>query len=90
MSQTAELISYEPASDDELWRGTHGDVDDLVDRARRAWAPWAAEPLSRRIELLRRFANEVRADDDGFAELIARETGKPLWEARTEVEAVIA
>ena len=24
-----------------------------------------------------------------FADLIARETGKPLWEARTEVEAVV-
>ena len=24
-----------------------------------------------------------------FAEVIARETGKPMWEARTEVEAVI-
>ena len=27
---------------------------------------------------------------DAFADLIARETGKPLWEARTEVDAVVA
>lgn len=39
---------------------------------------------------MRRFANEVRKDEDGFARLIARETGKPLWEARTEVQAVVA
>jgi len=38
---------------------------------------------------MRRFANEVRKANEAFAELIARETGKPLWEARTEVEAVI-
>jgi len=31
----------------------------------------------------------VKADGDALADLIARETGKPLWEARTEVEAVI-
>jgi len=31
----------------------------------------------------------VRKDQDPFAELIARETGKPMWEARTEVESVI-
>ncbi|WP_338245523.1 succinylglutamate-semialdehyde dehydrogenase [Aurantiacibacter hainanensis] len=84
------MISYEPATGAELWRGTHGDVDSLVERARKAWPVWAAEPLSKRIELVRRFANEVRKDLDRFAELIARETGKPLWEARTEVEAVIA
>ncbi|MFN1209052.1 aldehyde dehydrogenase family protein, partial [Enterococcus lactis] len=39
---------------------------------------------------LRRFANMVRAKLDPFADLIARETGKPLWEAKTEVESVIA
>ncbi|MGN6498052.1 MAG: succinylglutamate-semialdehyde dehydrogenase [Tsuneonella sp.] len=84
-----ELISYEPATGKELWRGAYGDVDEAVDRARRAWPAWAAQPLSTRIELCRRFANEVRKQADAFAQLIARETGKPLWEARTEVEAVI-
>jgi hypothetical protein len=39
---------------------------------------------------MRRFVNEVRKEQDKFAELIARETGKPLWEARTEVESVMA
>ena len=38
---------------------------------------------------LRRFANEVRARERDFADLIARETGKPFWEARTEVGAVV-
>ncbi len=90
MADTDELVSYEPATGDELWRGKYGNVDDIVARARRAWPQWAAKPLANRIELVRRFANEVRKDQDEFAELIARETGKPLWEARTEVEAVIA
>lgn len=84
-----ELISIEPATGIELWRGKIGDVDATVDRARRAWPAWAAQPLATRIELMRRFANEVRKDHDKLSELIARETGKPLWEARTEVEAVI-
>jgi succinylglutamic semialdehyde dehydrogenase len=82
-------MSYEPATGKELWRGAYGDVDATVDRARRAWPAWAAQPLTTRIELCRRFANEVRKQADAFAQLIARETGKPLWEARTEVEAVI-
>ena len=85
-----ELVSFEPATGEELWRGAHGNVDAIVAAARRAWPKWAALPLANRIELMRRFVNETRKDQDEFAELIARETGKPLWEARTEVEAVMA
>lgn len=85
----AEIVSYEPATGAELWRGKVGDVDEVVSRARRAWPAWAAQPLATRIELVRRFANEVRKESDKLATLIARETGKPLWEARTEVESVI-
>ncbi len=87
---TPVLVSFEPATGAELWRGEHGDVDAAVARARRAWPAWAALPLANRVELVRRFANEVRNDLEAFAELIARETGKPMWEARTEVETVIA
>lgn len=85
----AEIVSIEPATGAELWRGKVGNVDEIVDRARRAWPVWAAQPLSTRIELLRRFANEVRKEADKLATLIARETGKPMWESRTEVESVI-
>ncbi|WP_152434121.1 succinylglutamate-semialdehyde dehydrogenase [Erythrobacter sp. THAF29] len=83
------LISYEPATGEELWRGEHTDVAAAVSAARKAWPEWAARPLANRMEMVRRFANEVRAEADGLAELIARETGKPLWEAKTEVDAVI-
>ena len=85
-----EIISHEPATGAELWRGPIGQVDDLVARARRAWPAWAAQPHVTRIELARRFANEVRREHDRLATLIARETGKPLWEARSEVEDVVA
>ena len=51
----ATLISIEPATGTELWRGTPGDVEATVERARRAWPAWAAQPLAKRIELLRRF-----------------------------------
>ena len=84
-----EIVSFEPATGEEVWRSPAGNVEETVDRARRAWPAWAAQPLATRIELCRRFANEVRKQADRFAELIARETGKPLWEALTEVDSVI-
>jgi succinylglutamic semialdehyde dehydrogenase len=85
-----EIISTEPATGAVLWRQQSGDADAEVARARASWAEWAARPLAYRIEALRRFANVVRQKADAFTDLIARETGKPLWEARTEVETVIA
>ncbi|MBY0582820.1 MAG: succinylglutamate-semialdehyde dehydrogenase [Sphingomonas sp.] len=85
-----ELISTEPATGTILWRGNASDVDKEVGIARESWAGWAAQPLAFRIETLRRFANVVRSKLDEFADLIARETGKPLWEAKTEVESVMA
>lgn len=85
----SELTSFEPATGAELWRGRTSDVDIEVAKARSAWPNWAAASLSERIERVRSFANRVRADLEQFADIIARETGKPLWEARTEVESVI-
>jgi succinylglutamic semialdehyde dehydrogenase len=89
-ADAAELISYEPATGAEVWRGKISDIDEVVGRARRAWPAWAAQPLSTRMELVRRFANEVRKDAEKIATTIARETGKPMWEANAEVENVVA
>ena len=72
-----------------MWRGATGNVDAAVAAARKAWPAWGAAPLGDRIEKLRSFANRARAELETFADLIARETGKPLWEAKTEVESVI-
>ena len=86
----AELISYEPATGEEVWRGHSSDVELEVQTAREGFAPGAAKSIAFRIETMRRFANVVRQRADAFADLIARETGKPLWEAVTEVESVVA
>lgn len=85
-----DLVSIEPATGNRLWSGIAGDTDAEVRAARAAWADWAARPLAVRIESLRRYANVVRGRSDSFADLIARETGKPLWEARSEIDSVIA
>jgi succinylglutamic semialdehyde dehydrogenase len=84
-----QLISTEPATGAHLWSGEVGDAAAEVAIARGAWAAWASQSVAFRTETLRRFANVVRTHENAFADLIARETGKPLWEARTEVAAVI-
>ncbi|HYC95909.1 MAG TPA: succinylglutamate-semialdehyde dehydrogenase [Sphingomicrobium sp.] len=84
------LVSTEPATGAEIWSGPVGDAAAEVAAARSAWPEWAAHSVTYRMETLRRFANVVRAREEEFAELIARETGKPFWEAKTEIASVIA
>ncbi|QZD89165.1 succinylglutamate-semialdehyde dehydrogenase [Qipengyuania aurantiaca] len=83
-----KMISTEPATGNQIWRGKVGNIDKVMERALAAKRDWARQSAAVRMEFMRRFANQVLKHAEPFAELIARETGKPLWEARTEVEAV--
>ncbi len=83
------LTSTNPATGEQIWASAIGDVAAEVAAARAAWPAWAAHSIAFRIEALRRFANVVRSNEAEFAALIASETGKPLWEAKTEVGAVV-
>lgn len=87
---TDKLLSFEPATGALLWQGRYSDVDTEAQRAASAWSGWAAHPAAYRVETLRRFANAVRGHADALADCIAREVGKPLWEAQDEVAQVIA
>ena len=82
--------STDPMTGAVLWQGEDADVDAAVAAAREAQPVWALRPLAERIAVAQRFAEVVSANTDEFAGIIARETGKPLWEARTEVGTVAA
>jgi len=89
----AVFESLDPARETALWQGPAadaGDVDAAVTAARRAQPLWAEWPLERRCEVLERYAELVQEHKDHLAEAIARETGKPLWDALGEAGAVAA
>ena len=83
------LVSIDPTTGEEIWSGKIGDAAAEVAIARAGWPAWAAHSVAYRVEAVRRFANVVRAKEAEFARVISRETGKPFWEARTEVAAVV-
>lgn len=66
------------------------DVDRAVEAARVAQPRWAAKPLPERASALLRFRDVIASRKEAIARIIARDVGKPLWEARTEVDAVVA
>lgn len=63
-------------------------VGKAVEAARIAGADWRRRGPEQRADMLRKFAAEVVNHRDELKELIAAETGKPLWEAEGEVQAV--
>lgn len=65
-------------------------IDAVCRRARAAFAGWALTPLAARRAIALRFAETVRVRREEIATLIARETGKPMWEALTEADSVAA
>jgi succinate-semialdehyde dehydrogenase / glutarate-semialdehyde dehydrogenase len=61
------------------------DVDRAVRAADAAWPAWAALPPIERGQALAAFAELVDAQQPHLADLVHRETGKPLGEAQAEV-----
>lgn len=87
------FTSHDPATGDSVWEGESAgdvDVDGAIDAAGRAYHAWSRLPLDDRILHIKAFQGVVQVRQDALAELIAREMGKPLWDAKTEVKAVLA
>jgi len=85
--------SIDPATGDIVWEGqaaTPAAAQAAVATARAAAQAWAATPLDLRVAHARAFAETLGQRRDSLAELIARETGKPRWEALSEVGTMIA
>jgi succinylglutamic semialdehyde dehydrogenase len=82
--------STDPCTGEVIWQGAMGDVGAAVAQGRAATAGWALTSLADRIAFARAFKAVVSDRAEAFAQLIARETGKPLWETRTEVASVAA
>ncbi|MEO1040314.1 MAG: succinylglutamate-semialdehyde dehydrogenase [Pseudomonadota bacterium] len=87
------LSSHEPASGALLFQtrtASDSDVREAFAAARAAAPAWAMTPFEERRALLERYGEILTERKQGFAELIARETGKPLWETTGEAGAMIA
>jgi acyl-CoA reductase-like NAD-dependent aldehyde dehydrogenase len=57
--------------------------------ARAAQADWAAQPLTARIETIRRFRGELVRDLDRLAAILTSEVGKPIRQSRNEINGVL-
>lgn len=87
------FASKSPGTGETVWEGASASADDVdraVRSARRAFASWSARSFDERCAIAKRFAELLGERKETLAAAIGRETGKPLWEARTEVAAMAA
>ena len=75
---TGELIDTVP-------NATEQDVDMCVKEAVKAQKEWAKKPIHERGDILYKFVDLVEAKKEELAQLLSKETGKPIKEARGEI-----
>ena len=88
-----ELRSFDPATGTPVWEGraaSQVQVDRAFQAARRACVGWRGISLEGRIAIIERFGTMLEAHREALARVVSLETGKPTWEALTEVSSMIA
>jgi succinate-semialdehyde dehydrogenase len=81
--------SINPASGETIATWPFADaarIDVILAAAARAAQDWRRRPLTERAALLRNMAVQLRQNSDRLARMVTLEMGKPLAEARGEVE----
>jgi len=83
-AQSIELISYNPATGEEVGRvavASSQEVRDAVLRAREAFASWRETSFADRRRLVMQAREVILTEMDEIAHLISDESGKPFSEA---------
>ncbi|WP_428772677.1 succinylglutamate-semialdehyde dehydrogenase [Vibrio sp.] len=89
--QGEAMDSRSPYNDQVIWQGdsaTPVQVEAAVQAARDAFVGWKNLSFEQREQYVLAFAEIVKQNSEQIAETIAKETGKPLWETRTEAAAM--
>lgn len=84
--------SQNPVTEVQIWQGTAADakgVKAAIQSAEEAFPLWSTTPLEKRIETLHRYQEALKKNQESLIKAISQETGKPLWESRTELAAMI-
>lgn len=84
------IISRDPATGAVLAQTLPTDIETQIRTARTSYAGWACQPLASRVDAVRRLTSALRQRAQDFAETIARDTGRPLWDCHAEVENALA
>lgn len=84
--------SLDPAKNQIIWQGqaaSAAQVSQAIQAARQAQLSWGELSFTERVAYVKQFAEQLTSQKEQLALCIAEDTGKALWESRTEVAAMI-
>src|SRR5436305_14770456 len=87
------LFIDNPATGERLAERPSDDAASVAAKATRARASqpaWAATPLAERRAVIARFRSSVEAELEALAQTLTAEVGKPIRQARNELNAFLA
>ena len=87
------FTSLNPSDGSDIWTGTAASQEDVAlafKAAREAFDGWSRTPLAERMTIVKRYKELALAAKESMGELIAKETGKQLWDALGEGGALAA
>ncbi|WP_447892962.1 aldehyde dehydrogenase family protein [Pseudomonas marginalis] len=89
ISHQTHALSINPATGETVGSypyETASQLDAALDRATAAFRTWRRQPVSQRAELLLALAGALRDQAEEMAQMITLEMGKPITQARAEIE----
>ncbi|NWF16393.1 aldehyde dehydrogenase family protein [Pseudomonas reactans] len=89
MNATTHALSINPANGETVGSypyETAQQLDAALDRSTLAFRAWRRQPVSHRAELLLSLASALREQAEDMAQMITLEMGKPIAQARAEIE----
>ncbi len=92
MGSGPTFVSRNPATGEVIWEGraaTQEEVNEVVANARSAFKEWSLLNIDERSQYLNTVVDIIQQNFQNLAEVISKETGKPLWESKTEVVTII-
>ena len=87
-----EWLSRSPADTEDVigqFHYSYQAIEDAVEAASVSFKLWRMSTIAERSEYLKKYQSALKRHGDALVELVAREVGKPLWEARTELNTMI-
>ncbi|OUS27953.1 succinylglutamate-semialdehyde dehydrogenase [Thalassotalea sp. 42_200_T64] len=86
------MSSLNPALNEVIWQGESASaeqVNEAINSARIAFEDWGFASVEHRLVVIKRYMDVLTEHKEKIATAIAQETGKPIWETRTEAGAMI-
>lgn len=84
-----KLISINPTTEEVIFEiNSHSlsEIEKIINKLKNSYKNWKKTPISKRILSLKEISKKLRENKDHLAKIITLEMGKPIIEAKAEIE----